>query len=81
VGLFDELKGLAEAAEKAAEEHPDEVKMGIGKLAEVIDQQTGGQHHDQIAKAEQKADDYIDRHAAGGTTAATPAAPTSPAGP
>jgi hypothetical protein len=80
MGLFDELKGLAEAAEKAAEEHPDEVKMGIGKLAEVIDQQTGGQHHDQIAKAEQKADDYITGHAKGGTGSATPPAPNSPSG-
>lgn len=63
MGLFDELKGLAEAAEKAAEEHPDEVKMGIGKLAEVIDQQTGGQHHDQIEEAEQRASQYVDQHA------------------
>lgn len=60
MGLFDELKGLAGAAEKALSEHPDEVKAALSKLEGVIDEQTGGSHHDQIATAGAKAEQYID---------------------
>lgn len=64
MGLFDQLKGMAGAAEKAASEHPDQVKAAIGKLEGVIDDQTGGSHHDQIAKASAKAEEYIDKNSA-----------------
>lgn len=63
MGLFDELKGLAGAAEKALQENPDQVKSALGKLAEVVDQETGGSHHDQIEKAQEKAAAYIDKQA------------------
>lgn len=63
VGLFDELKGMAEAAEEAAAEHPDQVKSALQGLEGVIDKQTGGTHHDQIATAATKAEEYIDKHA------------------
>ncbi len=63
MGLFDEVKDMAAAAEKAAAEHPDQVKQALGKLTDVIDEQTGGSHHDQIAKASQKAEEYIDKQA------------------
>ncbi len=61
MGLFDELKGMADAAEKALGEHPDQVKAALSKLEDVIDKQTGGSHHDQIAAASAKADAYIDK--------------------
>jgi hypothetical protein len=61
MGLFDELKGLADAAEKAISEHPDQIKTALAKLEDVIDEQTGGSHHDQIAAASAKADAYIDK--------------------
>ncbi len=61
MGLFDELKGMAEAAEKAASEHPDQVKAALNGLEGVIDKQTGGTHHDQIAQAASKAEEYIDK--------------------
>lgn len=65
MGLFDELKGMAQAAEKAAEEHPEAVKSALGKLGEVVDTKTGGAHHDQVAAAEEKAATYIEEHATG----------------
>ncbi len=66
MGLFDELKGMAQAAEKAAEEHPEAVKSPLGELREeVVDTKTGGAHHDQVAAAEEKAATYIDEHATG----------------
>jgi hypothetical protein len=40
--------------------HPDEVKSALSKLEEVVDDKTGGQHHDQIAQAKAKAEAYID---------------------
>ena len=61
MGLFDELKDMAGAVEKAAAEHPDQVKQALAKLEGVSDDQTGGTHHDQIAKAGAKAADYIDK--------------------
>ena len=61
MGLFDELKGMADAAEKALGEHPDQVKAALSKLEDVIDKQTGGSHHDQIAAASAKAEVYIDK--------------------
>ena len=60
MGLFDELKDMADAVEKAASEHPDQVKAALAKLEGVIDEQTGGSHHDQIAKAGAKAEAYLD---------------------
>ena len=60
MSLFDELKDMAGAVEKAASEHPDQVKAALAKLEGVIDEQTGGSHHDQIAKAGAKAEAYLD---------------------
>ncbi|GAC1445825.1 MAG: hypothetical protein NVSMB55_28740 [Mycobacteriales bacterium] len=61
MGLFDELKDMAGAAEKAAAEHPDQVKEALAKLEGIVDTQTGGAHHDQIASAAAKAEEYIDK--------------------
>ena len=63
MGLFDELKGMAEAAEEAAAKHPDQVKAALQGLEGVVDKQTGGTHHDQIANAAAKAEEYIDKQA------------------
>ena len=71
MGLFDELKGMADAAENALSEHPDQVKAALAKLEDVVDNQTGGSHHDQIAAAGKKAEDYIDKQA-------QPSAPVTP---
>jgi ElaB/YqjD/DUF883 family membrane-anchored ribosome-binding protein len=63
MGLFDQMKDMAEAAEKAAAEHPDQVKSALGKLEDVVDEKTGGAHHDQVAQARAKAEQYIDEQA------------------
>ena len=63
MSLFDELKDMAGAVEKAASEHPDQVKAALAKLESVIDEQTGGSHHDQIASAGAKAEAYLDSKA------------------
>ena len=63
MGLFDEMKDMAGAVEKAAAEHPDQVKAALAKLEGVVDTQTGGTHHDEIAKAAAQADEYIDKNA------------------
>ena len=60
MSLFDTMKDMAEAAQKTAAEHPDEVKSALSKLEEVVDDKTGGQHHDQIEQARAKADAFID---------------------
>jgi ElaB/YqjD/DUF883 family membrane-anchored ribosome-binding protein len=60
MSLFDNMKDMAEAAQKAAAEHPDEVKSALSKLEEVVDDRTGGEHHDQIAQAAAKAEAFID---------------------
>lgn len=62
MGLFDELKDMAGAVEKAAAEHPDQVKAALSKLEGVIDEQTGGSHHDQITEAGAKAEAYLDKN-------------------
>jgi ElaB/YqjD/DUF883 family membrane-anchored ribosome-binding protein len=55
---------MTEAAEKAAADHPDEVKSALGKLEDVVDEKTGGAHHDQIAQARAKAEQFIDERSA-----------------
>ena len=47
------LGDLVGKAKKLAKEHPDQVKQGVEKAGQVADEKTGGQHADQIDKAEQ----------------------------
>jgi hypothetical protein len=63
MALFDEITGMAQAAEKAAAEHPDQVKAALSNPEGVIDEQTGGSHHDQIVQAGNKAEEYIAKQA------------------
>ena len=43
MGLFDKVK-------KLADEHADKVEGAIDKVAEVVDEKTGGKHTDKIEK-------------------------------
>lgn len=60
MGLADKLKDLAKKAEDEAATHQDQVHKAVLKAEEAADRQTGGQYHDQIAKAGEKADAYVD---------------------
>ena len=46
-------------AGELAKEHPDQVKQGVEKAGDVADEKTGGQHSDQIDKAEQAAEERL----------------------
>ena len=53
------LGDLAGKAEELAKEHPDQVKQGVEKAGQVADEKTGGQHADQIDKAEQAVEERL----------------------
>ena len=56
---MSELGDLAGKAEELAQEHPDQVKQGLEKAGQAADEKTGGQHTDQIDKAEQAAEQRL----------------------
>lgn len=60
MGFADKLKDLAKKAEDEAATHKDQVHKAVVKAEQAADQRTGGQYHDQILKAGEKADDYVD---------------------
>lgn len=45
MGIFDDIKA-------AADSHEDQVEQGIDKVADVIDQKTGGKFADQVDQAQ-----------------------------
>lgn len=60
-GSVHKVKQLEADAEQAAAEHPDQVKAALAKIEGAADARTGGTHHDQIARAGEKAQAYLDR--------------------
>lgn len=60
MGIADKLKGLTSKAEDAAAEHKDQIHEAVEKAEVAADQRTGGKYHDQIQKAADKADTFID---------------------
>jgi len=60
MGLADKLKKLTTQATDAAAEHKEQIEQAVEKAASVAEQRTGGKYHDKIAKAEQKAHDYVE---------------------
>lgn len=59
MGLADRLTQLTKKAKDTAAEHKDQLEQAVDKAAAAADQRTGGKYHDQIAKAEAKADSYV----------------------
>ena len=51
--------GIFDKAKEAAEEHADKIEDGIDKVAEAIDDKTGGKHADKIAGGAEKAKDAL----------------------
>jgi hypothetical protein len=53
MGIFDEAKNLAGKAKDLAEEHADQVKSGVAKAADFVDEKTGDKYKDKLDKGEQ----------------------------
>jgi DNA-binding protein H-NS len=60
MGLADRLSQLTKRAKESAAEHKVQVEQTLQKAAVTADRQTGGKYHDQIAKAETKAETYVE---------------------
>ena len=52
MSFFDKAKA---AAQKAVHDHDDKIRTATEKTGKVIDEKTGGKHHDKIHKGTQKA--------------------------
>jgi hypothetical protein len=61
VGLFDKVK-------KLADEHADKVEGALDKVAEVVDDKTGGKYTDQIDKGVESAKGLVGDEEGGPTT-------------
>jgi phage shock protein A len=84
MGLSDRFSQLTKKARETAAEHKDQLEQAIDKAAEVADRRTGGKYRDKIAKAEAKADAYVEklapeaeRDARGAASAADPSPPAA----
>lgn len=60
MGFADKLKDLAKKAEDEAATHKDQVHKAVLKAEAAADQRTGGQYHDQILQAGEKANVFVD---------------------
>ena len=72
MGFADKLKDLAKKGQDEAATHKDQIHNAVLKAEQTADRQTGGQYHEQIVKAGEKADAYVD--------GLKPAAPAGPEG-
>jgi hypothetical protein len=77
MGFADKFTQLTKRAKDTAVEHKDQVEQAVEKAAAAADRQTGGKYHDQLAKAEAKADAYLEDQAERSSTT-TPPAPSRP---
>jgi ElaB/YqjD/DUF883 family membrane-anchored ribosome-binding protein len=60
MGFADRLRGLTKKAEDAAVEHKDQIHQSVEKAEVTADERTGGRYHEQIQKAGDKADSFLD---------------------
>ena len=59
--ISDRLKDLSEKAKDTAAEHKDQIRAAVEKAQRSADERTGGQYHDQIAKAGESVKSYLDK--------------------
>lgn len=64
--------GLFDKAKKLAEEHAEQVAGAIDKVADVVDDKTGGKYADKIDKGAAAAKDFVDGDGDGDTAAPDP---------
>jgi hypothetical protein len=60
MGIADRLRNLTKKAEDTAVEHKDQIHEAVQKAETTADQRTGGKYHEQIQKAGEKADAFVD---------------------
>jgi ElaB/YqjD/DUF883 family membrane-anchored ribosome-binding protein len=58
--ISDKLKDLGEKAKETAAEHKDQIQAAVEKAEAAADKQTGGQYHEQIVKAGEKVQTYVE---------------------
>lgn len=63
MGIFDKAKALVS-------KNKDQVKSGVDKATDVVDDKTGGKHTDHLDKVDDTANKFIDDTAAEGGDAA-----------
>ena len=56
MAIRDRIKALTKKAENTAAEHKDQINQAVEKAELTADQRTGGNYHDQIANAADKAE-------------------------
>ena len=71
MGMFDKIKDLAD-------EHADKVESAIDKVADVVDDKTGGKYSDQIETGVEKAKEFIGAETADAADAADTEEATPP---
>jgi MT0933-like antitoxin protein len=59
MGIMDSARGLLTKAKSAAKQHPDQLSKGLDKAEQAADKATGGKYDDQIAKAGDRAEDFL----------------------
>jgi hypothetical protein len=60
MGLGDRLKDITKKAEETAAEHKDQIHDAVQKAEAAADERTGGKYHEQIQKAGDKADTFVE---------------------
>ena len=61
MSLFDKAKQLAGAAKDKAAENTDRIQDGLDKVADVVDDKTGGKYSDKIDAAKDKASGLVEK--------------------
>ncbi len=72
MGFLDRFRGKAE---KVVEDHGDQIKSGVDKAGDFVDDKTGGKYTDKIQTAEDKMSDAVDKMDDDGPAPATQAKP------
>ncbi|MGW1013751.1 antitoxin [Streptomyces termitum] len=58
--MFDNLKDLKNKAMELTAEHGELVAQGVEKVADIVDDKTGGKYSDKIDTGVEKAKEYIE---------------------
>jgi hypothetical protein len=61
MGLLDRFRKAKDTAEKLARGHGDQIRDGVHKAADFVDDKTGHKHAGTIDKVESAADDVVEK--------------------